>query len=98
MVLMPDSKILSVWNVIMMILLLYTATYIPFKTAYIETETDLVGNIELATDALFFMDVIFNFLSAYELPDKNVEFRMPRIAINYITSWFLIDCVSCIPF
>lgn len=29
-ILMPDSKVLNVWNVIMMLLLLYTATYIPY--------------------------------------------------------------------
>lgn len=34
-VLMPDSDLISYWNVIMMLLLLYTATYVPFKTAFV---------------------------------------------------------------
>jgi len=35
-ILMQDSKLLSFWNIVMMLLLLYTATYIPFQTAFID--------------------------------------------------------------
>ena len=32
---------------------------------------------------LFFVDVIINFLSAYEDADKNIECRLSKIAISY---------------
>ena len=97
-ILMPDSQIISAWNIIMMLLLLYTATYVPFKTAFIEESPEYVNNIEFAIDSLFFVDLAVNFLSAYETSDKNVEVRLSRISFMYIRTWFLFDVVSCIPF
>lgn len=97
-ILMPDSRVLSIWNIIMMLLLLYTATYIPFKTAFIEDSSDLVNTIEFSIDSLFFVDLGVNFISAYETTYKNIEFRFGQIAFAYIRSWFLFDLVSCIPF
>jgi len=95
---MPDSKVLSTWNIIMMLLLLYTATYVPFKTAYVEESSDLTNNIEFSIDSLFFVDLVINFITAYETVDKNIEFRLSRISLTYIRTWFLFDVVSCIPF
>ena len=82
----------------MMGLMFYTATYIPYKTAYIDSSADYVNNIELAIDCLFIMDIIFNFITAYEDSDKNVEFRIGKIASTYVKSWFLLDSFSSIPF
>ena len=97
-ILMPDSTLLSIWNIVMMLLLLYTATYVPFKTAFVEDSPEYVNNIEFAIDSLFFVDLVVNFISAYENNDKNVEFRLSRISFEYIRSWFLFDIFSCIPF
>lgn len=81
-----------------MLLLLYTGTYIPYKTAFVEESPDYVNNIELAIDSLFIVDIFVNFVSAYEDSERNVEIRLTRIALSYIRSWFFIDIVSCIPF
>lgn len=97
-ILMPDSKVIAFWNIVMMLLLLYTATYIPFKTAFIEDSSSLVSTIEFSIDSLFFVDLVVNFVSAYETSDRNIEFRFSRIAFSYISTWFLLDLVSCIPF
>ena len=35
---MPDSKFKLVWNIIIVQLLLYTALFVPFKIAFIETD------------------------------------------------------------
>ena len=82
----------------MIFLMLYTATYIPYKTAFIDESSELVNYIELAIDSLFVIDIIFNFVSAYEDNDKNLEVRFSMIAFVYIRSWFFIDIISCIPF
>ena len=95
---MPDSQIISVWNIIMMLLLLYTATYVPYKTAFVEDSPTYVNNIEFAIDSLFFIDIVMNFISAYETADKNVEFRLFYICFMYLRTWFMFDVVSCIPF
>jgi|LauGreDrversion4_2_1035121.scaffolds.fasta_scaffold79409_6 hypothetical protein len=95
---MPDSPLISFWNIVMMLLLLYTATYVPFKTAFVEDSPAYVNNIEFAIDSLFFVDLAVNFVSAYETNDKNVEFRLSRISFMYLRTWFLFDVFSCIPF
>lgn len=97
-ILMPDSSLISFWNIVMMLLLLYTATYVPFKTAFVEDSPQYVNNIEFAIDSLFFVDLVVNFISAYETNDKNVEFRLSRISFMYLRTWFLFDVFSCIPF
>ncbi|CDW85707.1 UNKNOWN [Stylonychia lemnae] len=81
-IVMPNTKISNVWNIVMMFLMLYTATYIPYKTSFIDETSTLVNNIELAIDSLFMWDLIMNFISAYEDSDKNIEFRFNIIAFQ----------------
>ena len=54
--------------------------------------------MELLVDTLFFIDISLTFISAYEDKDRNIEFRIGKIAYSYIKSWFLIDVVSSVPF
>lgn len=66
----------------MMLLLLYTATYVPYKTAFVEESPNYVNNIEFSIDSLFFVDLVVNFISAYETADKNIEFRLSVISLT----------------
>lgn len=52
----------------------------------------------MSMDGLFFIDMIVNFLAAYETSEKTIEFRLPYIAMNYLSGWFLIDLISTVPF
>lgn len=79
-VIFPFSKTKNIWNVVMMLLVIYTGTYIPYKTAFIDSSSSLVNYIELGIDSLFVFDIIVNFLSAYEDSERNVEFRLTKIA------------------
>ena len=54
--------------------------------------------LELLIDMMFFIDMCINFLTAFEDRDQRLESRIKEIAINYLSSWFLLDLVSCIPF
>lgn len=91
---MPDSPFKSYWNLIVTALLLYTASYMPFRIAFID-ETDLpLLYFDTCIDFLFILDVIINFFSAYEDPTVGVETRFSKIAISYVTSWFALDILS----
>ena len=46
---------------------------------------------------IFYVDLIANFITAYENEDKNVEFRLKKIALNYVQSWFFLDLIACVP-
>lgn len=65
-ILMPNSRTISIWNIVLMFLMLYTAIYIPYKTSFIDDTSDLVNYIELFIDSLFIFDILVNFVSAYE--------------------------------
>ena len=63
---MPDCRFKSIWNSIMVFLLIYTATYMPYKTCFIDEEEQLQIIIDYIIDILFFMDIFVNFVSAEE--------------------------------
>ena len=84
----------------MLLLLLYTATMVPYRTAFLDTDdpTLFIVQWELFIDGCYILDFFLTFLMAYEDKDKKIEIRLRMIAINYIKTWFLLDFVSCIPF
>jgi hypothetical protein len=71
---MPSSGFKTFWNTITICLLIYTGTYVPFKTAFIQNSSKIVDNMELGIDCLFIIDIIINFISAYEDKEKNIIF------------------------
>jgi hypothetical protein len=57
----PDGYFKKVWNIVLTWLLIYTATVMPYRMAFIKTE--FLGPwfiAELIIDFLFFCDVVFN--------------------------------------
>ena len=78
---------------------MYTATLVPYRTIFIEDEgTSFLFYFDMFVDLLYFIDLILNFLMAYEDADKKLEVRLKKIASNYLQSWFFLDFLSCIPF
>lgn len=97
-IIMPDSRFKINWNMVIIILLLYTATFVPYRTAFIDDASGGLAGFEWLVDILFMIDLFVNFISAYEDGDKNTEVRLRHIVKNYIKSWFLLDVIACIPF
>jgi len=54
--------------------------------------------MENLIDITFAIDIIINFLTAYERSDGEMEYRLKRICINYISGFFWIDFLSIFPF
>jgi len=96
-VLMPNSKIKTLWNIIMTILMIYTATFTPYWTAFIEDGGLALIIIDYIVDGLFFIDIIINFISAYEISNKELEVRLPYIAFKYFWTWFFLDLLAVFP-
>lgn len=80
-IIFPQSLVSNVWNVTMMLLMLYTASYVPYKTALIDEQSSAVDKLEIVIDSLFIFDLFVNFISAFEDRDSNLEFRLKYIAI-----------------
>lgn len=97
-VIMPESKLKIIWNFVIIALLTYTATFVPYSAAFIDNPTEAQSDFEWLVDVLFIIDLFVNLLSAYEDEDKNIEVRLGYIVRNYIKSWFLLDLTACIPY
>jgi hypothetical protein len=99
---MPNTTGKIMWNLFIIILVLYTATVSPFRLAFVIIETDsLLENffkgIDFIVDIGFAIDIFINFLSAYEKSDGRYEYNLKSIAINYLTTFFIIDFLATLP-
>jgi Ion transport protein len=97
-VIMPEGKVRMCWNFVVLLLLMYTAIFVPFQTAFVEDDTELSKHLETLMDSMFITDFFLNFLMAYEDRDKKIEIRLRYIAMNYLQGWLMVDLLSCIPF
>ena len=95
-VMKSSSNFKVVWNLVLILLMIYTSLFVPFAISFYEDE---MNNpiLNCIIDAFFFMDIIFSFLSAYELENGREETDLKRIMLNYLTGWFVIDVIATIP-
>ena len=96
---MPEDKFKAVWNMIIVILLMYTAIFVPFRIAFVQTDSSSIVVFEQIVDIIFGIDILVNFLSATEDTESNtLIYKHKDIAKKYIKSWFILDLVACFPF
>ena len=95
---LPNNRCLMQWNLVVSILLLYTAFMVPIKVSFSDKES--LGWIisDTIIDCVFLTDLILMFFQAYERKDGNYEVRHKKIAIRYLWPWFGIDLASSLPF
>jgi len=87
----------------MIFVLLISCLITPIEIAFAKTATNEKGYdaqtiFGFVLDALFFIDVIFIFFSAFV--DDNLKLIDDRriIAKTYLTGWFTVDLISSVPF
>jgi len=98
-ILHPSGRFKSFWNLIVAVLLIYTATVMPFSMAFVETEPfDTWFYLDLLLDGLFLVDVLINTLTAFYDPEGNLVVGRGKIFCRYAKSWMLIDLLACMPF
>lgn len=97
--LLPNSQFLRVWHLIVVVLLIWSATIIPFRIGFYSDETvtyDAWVITEIIVDVFFMVDIGVNFCSAYE-HENQVVVDWNQVRWNYLTSYFAIDLVGSIP-
>ena len=100
-VLLPEGTFLTYWNLIIVLLLMYVATYMPFRICFHKQALTLTSGdkVDLFVDSLFVVDIIINFFSAYyDTKTLLPVVKYKAIARNYVTGYFSVDLVSAIPF
>lgn len=110
-VLLPNNRFSLIWNMIMILLMFYVLIFVTFDVAFTKQNINFQEGylaalkentkmqLDVAVDILFTIDILVNFISAYE--DNftcKLETSLCAIGKNYIMSWFLLDVLCVIPF
>ncbi|CAA7031015.1 unnamed protein product [Microthlaspi erraticum] len=88
------------WESFMVLLVAYSAWVYPFEVAFLNSKPKrnlcIADNI---VDSFFAVDIVLTFFVAYIDQRTQLLVREPKqIAARYLSSWFLMDVASTIPF
>ena len=95
-VIIPNGNFNIVWDSIVNLFLLVSFILIPLVLASKLQMFDEVRWLEFTIDVILLGDVIFNFFTAYH-SDIYLVTDSKRIALNYLTTYFIFDMVSSFP-
>jgi hypothetical protein len=95
--LFPDDNIKIRWEMMMSVVLIFTAVTTPLLLAFSEKDDEVWTSINNTVDALFGIDIIVCFFSAFEDENEELVYDRKKIAMTYIKSWFFIDLLSILP-
>jgi hypothetical protein len=95
-VLLPTSPIRIGWDLFILSLLVFLLVTTPLELAFAKIAEEF-DTIALVIDSIFLFDVVINFITAYrpEEDEDHIEARLHKIAWRYISSWFVLDVMSC---
>ena len=94
----PTNTGKQIWDFIVMVLLLYTALYVPFKVCFVETTSDFGFLLDLVVDFLFLTDIVLTFNTALEESSGLYNVSRGAICKSYCRGWFFIDFLTSLPF
>lgn len=107
-VLYPMGAFRQKWDMVILILLVYVSLMTPLQIAFFEQDfknlEDWLGwfIIDQLVDAMFIIDIVLNFRTAWLSLDPEdygrYIFNAKTAAKRYLTSWFPIDLLSVVPF
>ena len=95
----PNSRFKKAWDLLLALILLYTALVMPFRLAFYDTIFwDTWTIVDFIIDGLFFVDVVVNFFCVTVNPDGSLETNHKKIVFGYLKGWFWLDISACMPF
>jgi len=84
------------FDLVVMLAVVYSCVVVPYRTVFEDEADGLFVNIEAGAQALFILDVILNFNTAF-LHQEHWIVHRPAIARNYLKGWFWIDAPASLP-
>jgi hypothetical protein len=99
----PENRIKQIWELFMILVLLISCLITPVEIAFAKSTTpadgfDMHTIVGFVFDALFFIDVVVIFFSAYVDDNLKLVDKRKTICVTYLTGWFPVDLVSSVPF
>ncbi|KXZ53117.1 hypothetical protein GPECTOR_7g1007 [Gonium pectorale] len=94
----PDTPLRRGWDLAIMALVVWTVVTVPLSVSYGMPHTPVFAAINYAITALFAVDLVVNFRTAYYNHQGELMRDSSAIAANYMKVWFWIDLFGTIPF
>jgi len=93
----PYSGPRMVWDLTIIMLILYTAIGVPLRLSWSLKETMAVWILDRLLDLLFMVDIAINLNTAFE---RGTELIVDRRSIvkHYLATWFALDFIASFPF
>lgn len=96
-VLDPRSTRRRLWKNWMLLNIMYTVLVVPWRISFHARAGALGLVLNSVANVSFIVDTVLHFFTAVET-DTGLMTDQREIVRRYVSSWFLIDAVSCIPF
>ena len=96
-VIYPESKFIQFWDVLIFILIIYCIIVNPIEIAFID-ENQFFYVVNLIIDFTFMVDIVLNFLRAFENKENKIIDNPCHIATNYICGWIWLDIICAFPY
>eukprot|EP00401_Gymnodinium_catenatum_P000993 CAMPEP_0117621248 /NCGR_PEP_ID=MMETSP0784-20121206/87539_1 /TAXON_ID=39447 /ORGANISM="" /LENGTH=773 /DNA_ID=CAMNT_0005425173 /DNA_START=167 /DNA_END=2490 /DNA_ORIENTATION=- len=97
----PNSGYMKVWDVVIVLALVFTALVTPFEIAFLKPSFDFLYGFNRFLDLCFLKDMLmqFSLKIVRETKQGTVWVRSRRkIFWIYVKSWFIVDLLSIIPY
>ena len=94
----PSNQYKRAWDMIVLVLILYTASWVPIKVCFIDESGTAQFVFDLMVDFFFLTDIVLTFFTVtQDLLTHKMETRMKVLACNYLKGSFTFDLVSSLP-
>lgn len=89
-IILPDDSFKQKWNLIITCNLLFTAIITPYRIAFFDLDDSTWIVIDSFVDAIFGIDMVLNFFTAYYDSKEDIVDTRKKIAITYVRSSLLL--------
>jgi len=94
-IILPDNPYKKIWDLLIAILILYSAIITPYEIAF--SDSNKSSWFEILIDIFLAFDIVLTFFSAYTDEEENLVKNHKKIIKKYLKSWFIIDIISVLP-
>ena len=94
-IILPDNPYKKFWDLIIALLILYSAIITPYEIAF--SDSNKSNWFEILIDIFLAIDIVLTFFSAYTDDEENLVKNHKKIIKKYLQSWFIIDFISVLP-
>lgn len=102
----PSSKLRMYWDMSIMGLLVYVSVFTPVQITFLGSvwtarnigDWAFIFAVDRLVDAIFLIDIVFNFRTGWHNDDGRLCFDPKVVAIKYLKLWFWVDLFSVLPY